>query len=122
MYMYLSASLLCKEHETIVEGHNLRTAKKKFCSKHNSTAHDSTSQRNPLSIICDCHTACNKKFSKIISDPEIITDFFPEFGGLLRGPGYFLAEFWVEKTVHGNWPCIFLSQVSHFPNTNRTSR
>ena len=64
----MSASLFsCKKYETIVESPSLRTAVQKkyiYFTVQDSTAHDSTSQRNPpllLSIICACHRASKKR-------------------------------------------------------------
>ena len=88
--------------KNIVEGHKLRTAdikKSVHSTAQHSTAHDSTSQRNPpllLSIVCACHRASKKK-AKINSDRKFILAHYGIFPGI-RGS---FAGSWSFFTVIG---------------------
>ena len=109
MYMYNCLKQLreAKKHETIVEGQRLRTADT-LSTAQDSTAHDSTPQRNPplllssLFSLIPFYPLFHAKNTKIISDQEIIVVALLEFGSLLLDPGYFWPEFLV-KIKNPSW-------------------
>ena len=98
MYLYLFMKCLKQLHaarKNIVEGHKLRTADIKnsvHSTAQHSTAHDSTSQRNPpllLSIVCACHRASKKKKPKLIQTGKSLWPFSRNSGVFCRIPVIF---------------------------------
>ena len=93
---------------------------KQISTTHNSTARDSTPQRNPplLSSLFS-HTILShvsRQIPKLSLTKKSLLLSFPEFGGLLQGPGYF----WVgiggqnKKNPLGNhFPPMVSSLSSH---------